>query len=121
MKIKVGDYDVLDSGSIVGNLNEPIDFFVETKIFKILRLIFVNDSEIKENKIRAETDENDKNILQLRFTNFNNSLGIGNVSPIRLGEKDNRNLLFNYRIYSIDNGGKHIHYTWLLGEEVKNG
>jgi hypothetical protein len=118
MKIKVGEYEVYDSGTIVSNKNEPIDFFLDESVSFTVRLVFIDD----ENQIQSATAEIfEKNGIQITFVNYNNSFGNGNPEPIPFGKFKNRELFFNYRIYGIDLGGKHIHYTWLLGKEVANG
>ena len=79
MKIKIGKYDILESGSIVGIENEPIDFIIAEKIGFTIRIIFNSNSENIDSKINAENY--DKVGAKLTFTNFNNSLGIGNGDP----------------------------------------
>ena len=62
----------------------------------------------------------DKVGAKLTLKNFN-SIGIGNVKPLQIGTLNHRELFLNYRVYSLDKGAKTLHYTWLLGKEVKNG
>lgn len=119
MEIKVGDYDVHKEGTIIGNENEPIDFIFNKTTGFIIRISFIQDTKNKETRVDAETF--DKKGGHLKFTNFNNSLGIGNTAPLKIGTLNYRELLLNYRVYSIDNLAKTFHYTWLLGKEVKNG
>lgn len=119
MEIKVGQFDVLKDGTIVGNENEPIDFIFIKEIGFTIRVFFRTDKTIKGPKIHA--DKFEKAGALLTFYNFNNSIGIGNVEPIVVGVFNTRQLLLNYRVYSLDKGGKSFHYTWLLGKEVKNG
>mgnify|MGYP001369193571 CR=1 FL=1 len=119
MKIKVGNYDILDSGTIVGNLNEPIDFIIDENVDFTVRLVFENDSAQTNHSRRAE--KFGRNGVQLIFTNYNNSLGTGNVTPVLIGKYNKRELYLNFRIYPLESAGKHIHYTWLLGKEVTNG
>jgi hypothetical protein len=121
MKIKVGEFDVLDSGSVVGNLNEPIDFIIDESVALIVRLVFIDDDS-NEKKNQKIAERFDKNGLQIKFINYDNSpFGTGNISPLMIGQYNGRELYFNYRIYHINLLGKHIHYTWLLGKDVKNG
>jgi len=119
MKIKVGDFDVLDSGSVVGTLNEPIDFIINEVTGFIVRLTFTEDTNQKENQRKA--DHFGDSGVEINFINYTNSLGAGNVSPLRIGMFNKRELYLNYRIYHIDRLGKQIHYTWLLGKEITNG
>lgn len=118
MKIKVGEYEVLDSGTIVSNKDVPIDFILDESTNTKVRLKFINDQNLGQS---ATAEIFEKTSILITFTNYNNSLGIGNPEPLPFGKLKNRELFFNYRIYSLDSGGKHIHYTWLLGKEVTNG
>jgi hypothetical protein len=118
MKIKVGKYEVLESGTIVGNENESIDFAIAEDIGFTIRIVFTTDSELTEPHINAENY--DKVGAKLTFINFDNSIGIGNIVPVQIGTLNGKEFLLNYRVYSLDKGGKILHYTWLLGEEAKN-
>lgn len=119
MQIKVGEYDVFKDGTIVGNENESIDFILNKDIGFVIRVLFANDADQKEPRVSA--DQYEKNGIVITFYNYNNSLGIGNAAPIPIGRLSGRQLLLNYRIYSLTKGGKAFHYTWLLGKEVVNG
>ena len=119
MKIKVGDYDILESGTVIGNINEPIDFILDPDKEYIIRFTFTDDAENKQWTAKAEKFGN--NGLNIIFINYNNSLGIGNLALIPVGRMYGRAVFLNYRIYAIDKGGKLVHYSFLLGEEVKNG
>ena len=119
MQINVGEYEVFRDGTIVCNENETIDFIFNKEIGFIIRIAFVNDVVNKEPRI--DVDKYDKQGAIFTFNNFNNGLGLGNISPITIGTLNNRYLFLNYRIYALDKGGKSLHYTWLLGEEVNNG
>jgi hypothetical protein len=118
MEIKVGNYDVFKDGTIVGNENEPIDFIIIKELGFTIRIVFSSDSNIKDAQIKAT--EFDKVGALLTFVNFNNSIGIGNIEPLLIGHFNNRELFLNYRVYSLEKGGKTFHYTWLLGKEVTN-
>jgi hypothetical protein len=119
IKMKIGDFDVFDSGSVVGNLNEPVDFFIDEKVGFLVRLSFIDDTS--QNTHTAIAKAFGKNGVEIIFTNYNNGLGTGNITPVRIGQYNGREFYINYRIYSLQNGSKHIHYTWLLGKGIKNG
>jgi len=121
MKIKVGDYDVLNSGSVVGNKNEPIDFHIGGNAINIVRLLFEDDESIKKQAAQAKASDTEEKVIEITFINYNSSLGTGNINPIPIGDLNGRKLFLNYRIYAIKELGKEVHFTWLLGKEVDNG
>lgn len=118
MKIKIGNYEVYETGSLVNSEGEIVDFVLDEKTQYVLRLLFVNDPSISGHQVKAEFL--DKSGLQFVFTNFNNSLGFGNSKPLNVGIMHGREFLFNYIIYSLEKGKK-IDYTFMLGKEVKVG
>jgi len=118
MAIKVGNYDVHSSGTIIGVAGEPIVFSFDNLTFEF-RLI--DDKENPKQEMTTEIPPDGTKLI-LNFKNFNNSLGTGNLSPLRVALLNSRPLFLNYRIYALaDNAGKMIHYTWLLGEQEKGG
>ena len=118
MKIKTDIYDIHETGSIISINKKPIDFIFEDLTF---RFTFEDDPSNEKNKLRAENLPNGKKGLKLIFSNFNESLGVGNSVPLPLGWIKNRNLYLNYRIYCLTpESDKLIHFTWYLGE-VRNG
>lgn len=118
MKIKSDIYDVHETGSIISINKKPIDFILEGLTF---RFIFEDDPSKGKNKLRAEKFPESQKGLKLIFSNFNDSHGVGNLSPLQLGWIKNRNLYLNYRIYCLTpESDKLIHFTWYLGE-ARNG
>lgn len=118
IKINNGNYEVVDSGTIVGNYDTPIEFILSTLTFLIE---FKNDTVLTKTRVEKEGFNNDKG-LKLKFINFNNTLGHGNTGPLSLGVISNRKLFLNYRVYSLtESTGKTLHYTFLLDKEVING
>lgn len=120
MRIATGDYEVLKDGTVIGIDETPIQFLIEDLIFEF---VFINEPESQTHSIKAE-EFNDKKGIKIIFTNFNNSLGIGNKIPLPLATINNKQLFLNYRIYSLSNdAAKTVHYTWYTKElkEVKNG
>ena len=118
MKIKFGKYEVLDSGTIVGVKEEPLDFIIEEKTNFIVRLVFVDDKKVKDHHRKAQLFGD--NGVEITFTNYNNSLGTGNAIPLEIGRLQGKRLYFNFRIQHLNSAGKTIHYSWLLGEEVES-
>lgn len=120
MKIKIGEYDVLKSGSLLVLDNNDIDFIMDEIGFTLRFKFETNDEKPDEQLAKASILESNKGI-QITFTNYNNPLGTLNTKPLALGYYKNRNLYFNYKICSVDKIYKTVYYTFLLGEEVSNG
>ena len=117
MQISTGNYEIIGSGTIVGNYNELIKFE-----FSSLTYIFEFPSDLENLTTRLEFETMAEKTLKLKFINFNNSLGQGPAIPTNIGNVNNRKLFINYRVYTLTEGaGKTIHYTFLLEKEVGNG
>jgi hypothetical protein len=125
MNIKVGEYEVYSSGTIVSLPEEIIQFYIEDLTYE---LEFKDDLTKSEQNVEAIADSKTKT-MKLVFTNFNNNLGTGSLNPLNLGFIGKKILYFNYRVYALvgnkDSGtaGKTLHYTWLTKDrqEVENG
>jgi hypothetical protein len=117
MNIKIGEYDVHESGTVIGLIDEPITFAIANLNFEFK---FQDDKEKKEQKVNTEIAPDGTKLI-LNFTNFNNSLGTGNISPMKVGNINKRELLLSYRVYNLtDSSGKMLHYTWLLGSNIND-
>ena len=119
MQIRVGNFDVFYHGVVIGNENEHIDFLIAEEVGFIIRVIFKNDFTDKSARIHAEGFQ--KAGAQLTFYNFDSSLVMGNINPLNIGVLNGRELFLNYRVTSLEKGGKTFQFTWLLGKEVTNG
>lgn len=95
MKIKTDIYDIYETGSIISINKKPIDFIFEDLTF---RFVFEDDSTKEKNKLRAELLPDGQKGIKLVFSNFNETLGVGNTEPLPLGWIQGRNLYLNYRI-----------------------
>lgn len=114
MKVEIGNYEVVSSGTIIGVVNEPIIFHIEDLIFEI---VFIDNKEDKEQRIFPVIPPDGKK-MTITFQNFNNGLGTGSTKPFNVGFINDKTLSFNYRIYSLtEEAGKLLHYTWLLKKE----
>jgi len=116
MKVEIssGNYDVIDSGTIVANLAEPIEFKVSN-----LKFIITFKSDIKQEKTTVEKEVLGTDTLKFTLINFNNSLGHRNNSSLSLGKYGSQKLFLNYGVYSIsDTIGKIFHYTFFLEKEA---
>ena len=116
IEVSIGNYDVIGTGSVVGNHEEPIQFAISplTFIFE-----FRNDSA--DAATRSHRELVNDTTLKIILFNFTSSLGIRNTSPLSLGTLGDRKLLMNFSVYSLsDNVGKLFHYTFLLEKEVSH-
>ncbi|MFT5760920.1 MAG: hypothetical protein ACI8WA_000021 [Polaribacter sp.] len=117
IKTKIGELDVYEKGSLINPNKENIEISLGSKFQFLAEFKFTADIENKET--RLEPYKLEKVGIGLNFVNFNNSLGTGNVNPIRVGWLEGRNLFFNYRVFGINNDkGVIFEYTWLLGKKV---
>jgi hypothetical protein len=120
MKITTGqeNYEVLDSGTIISYMDEPICFQIAADL-KIV-MSFKTDKDVKDQKMDYKAVGNKE--LEIILTNFNNTLGTGNAAPLPLAKINNRQVYLNFVVYAFDEkSNKTVHYTWYLREEVANG
>lgn len=119
MDIKSGIYDVIYSGSVIGIIDEPIEFtFPEEQASLKITLDFKIDLKEKESRLDFAFDS--EKAVTITMINPKGFLGIGNSDLITLGKLNKRSLHFNYRVFDIKNLSKTIHYTFYLGKEVEN-
>lgn len=118
MKITTGaeNYEVLHSGTILTFRNEPITFHL-TEDLKVV-MCFENDKSEQEHHLSFHVRNNKE--LEIRFTNFNSSLGTANANPLPLAKVDGRQVYLNFRVLAGEDS-KQISHTWYLREEVGNG
>ncbi len=119
MKITSGNYEVFDTGTVISFEQEPVTFHLAADLQ--IRLAFRDDIE-KKDEHRIEFNSISNSELGIILVNFNNSLGTGNTAPFEVGILNNKKLYLNFRVYTLNvKTNKTIHYSWYLGEEVKNG
>jgi hypothetical protein len=118
MRIQAGEFEIIDSGTVISFNNEPLTFHLAADLR--IRLSFRDDTDNKEHRMEFLQQSNKE--LEIVMINFNNSLGIGNTAPLALATLNNRRVYLNYRVYTLSgNSNRTIHFTWYLREEVKNG
>ena len=74
-----------------------VKFYIEDLYFEFS---LKDDNSNKEQNIKASAID-DKKGVRLEFINFNNTLGTGNTTPIRLAQIKNKSLHLNFRIYAM--------------------
>ena len=103
--------EILYTGSVISFNNEQLVFtFDEVSPPLIARVIFVEDTNDASARIALERVDN--STLNIRLFNHNNSLGLGNIVPMQIGNMHGQ-LFLNYRVYSLpESTSKLFHYTW---------
>ena len=122
MSIKVGPYDVVESGSIIGFAKHHIEIVIGPENDRLtLQFIFLPKSDDQE-KNRTDFKVIDDKTASLTFYGFTTSpLGFGSTQALHIGTLTNRKLYLSYRIYTLGELPERlIHYTFYVGEEVKN-
>ena len=110
VKLKVGEYEVYDSGTIITHDNKEIVF--EIKNLKV-KILFKTDSEKKAHDANITLVEGGS-CLQIALTNFDNSLGTGLTEPIEIGIINGSRLCLQFLVHALNDGGtKMFSYTWL--------
>lgn len=113
MKITAGEYEVLESGTVISFGIEPLTFHLAPDL--IIRFVFLKDDLASENTVQYLAI--DKATLEMRLVNFNSTLDTGTKEPIRIGYLNGRNLYLNFRTRTTDmRFSRTIDYTWYLGE-----
>jgi hypothetical protein len=115
MEVNVGNFEVIESGSLVSHEGEPIDFILQqTPSLFAVRILFRSDPENTAMRMESAVTENR---LHITLFNFNNSLGTGNTTRLNIGTLDNRSLHFSFWVVAAgNNGNKVFHYTWYRGD-----
>jgi hypothetical protein len=110
-QINVGEYDVISSGQFIGISSAKNSIEITQGTNKIVfHLLFKND-ESSQPKLESRTLSDTE--LEITFVNFDNSIGLGNTSLIKLGTFGGRELFFSYRIFVLnDKTLRTIDYTF---------
>lgn len=116
MKITSGEYEVIFSGTVIGIDEEPIEFqFPDTHASLKIVIDFKDDPSTQGSPIKFDFPED--NALKITMINSKSSMGSGNTKLLEIGFLGSRLLYLNYRVYSINDISKTIHYTFYLGKE----
>jgi hypothetical protein len=117
IKIKIGELDVYEKGSLVNTTGENLEIALGSDHQFIALFEFTKDLEKTETRI--EPFQIERIGIGIKFINFNNTLGTGNINPLNLGWLEGRRIFLNYRVFPInDEKGYIFEYTWLLGKKV---
>ena len=117
MEIKVGDLDVLESGTVTSNNGNDVLFSISDNVK--VRLVFRTTEDKKK---AMGTSMNANNELEFVLNNFDNPLGTEFTEAFEIGTYKSRNLYFHARILGMENtSNKIVIYTFYLGGAINNG
>jgi len=114
MKIKIGDLDVLENGSLILIENQTLNFFFENSMFEKIRIEFTEEKT--DDDFQFAKIEGDENLLLL----IPKMIEKGLPQYLMIGIVNNRELLFNYNVTEIDFKNKIFNYIFLLGKNVES-
>jgi len=120
MNIKVGEYDVLDSGTVSSFDDSSIVFELSHKHEDITLALKFADRIAKDEagKLVDSMDFGQIAKGSITLNGWDDPMGIGFSQPIQLGTIGGRNLLLLLRIYGMQKQkNRMVSYTWLLGGE----
>lgn len=125
MKVKIGDYELFESVSLIGIDNNPIEIQIgdnndadnEVAITFVFR--FKKDEENKDRRIEYRVIDNSR--LEIYLVNIGHSLGGGNTKITKIGTYKGRELYYNIRIFTLDDADNTVIVNFYLGKEVANG
>lgn len=118
--VKIGNYELLESITVIDIDSEPISVNLEgegrglTFIFSFIKDETVSGAQINHAVV-------DDNTAEVKIINADGFLGGGNTKLISLGTLKKRNLYYNFRIFGLKDSGNTIILNFYLGEEVNNG
>ena len=109
--IKTENFAVVFNGSVIAYNNKPMIFEVEGFSF----IFEFKDDNSNKAQILVENHPDGKPGMVIKYFNYSNALGVENNSPALLGKSGNKNLFFNYKIYTIKpESSKLFYYTFYL-------
>jgi hypothetical protein len=123
MRINVGNYEIISSGSVIIPDNKFVEFLFDGLTFKI---VFETEKDKDGNLTRGrfetkvETDETTQSqFLKIRMLNQNKSYFSSSNQMIPLAEVNGKRLLLKFCIHSINtkddgNEDKIFFYTWFF-------
>lgn len=123
MKVKIGEYELLDSMSVIQIGNTPVMFTLEDSDGGDLsfKFEFSDDTSIEGSKTEIKIAEDKTLIFSVK--NLNNAINGGNTSLLQVGTFKHRKLYINYRIFTFSKAStdRTIIINVYLGERVEDG
>lgn len=106
IKIKMGEYDLLESGSIITEKGALVHFFLQDLEYV---LSFIEDETVP---LQIRTKSNTGKKMELELVNFKDPFGAGNISPFPMGRIGELQIFLLLRVSALKEGGKTIQYSW---------
>ena len=115
--IKVGDYDVLESGVVTSVNGEDVLFKLSDSVR--VRMKFLVTDEEKEN---MSAQVNRAGELEISLSGFDNPLGTEFTNAAEIGFFKGRKLYLHVRVLGMKStNNRVIFHTWFLGANIANG
>jgi hypothetical protein len=112
VKIRTSGKEVIASGSVNTFSHDNLEIQIAQFKFIFNFITIGTDQKIEYRNNGSET-------LILDLYNFNNAIGTGVKSPVRIGTLMDRELYLGFMVYSISPAdSKLVHYTFMLGDKV---
>ncbi|PWK15978.1 DUF6864 domain-containing function [Tumebacillus permanentifrigoris] len=120
IELKVGEFHVLNSGSVLVYENEPLEFVLDDGDGELkVQCVFEERDDVAQGEVLEGECENEGEESRLIFVNFNSRLGTGSKKPVEVGVYNERKLYLKYFVAAPKSSYKVFHYTWFLGKVVK--
>lgn len=102
----MGEYDLLESGSIITEKDSNVHFYIQDLEYV---LSFIDDDTVP---IQIRTKSNTGKRMDLELVNFKDPFGAGNICPFPMGRIGDLQLFLLLRVSSLKEGGRTIQYSW---------
>lgn len=116
IKVKIGDYDLLDSKTIQVSTEFPVTIFIEDLTIKF---IFDEDEMVGPNNIKSKVIKEEK-MITFTLTNWKSPTPLAVVKPALFGTMYNRKAYIYYNVATLVGDAKIrvMNYNILLGDSI---
>jgi hypothetical protein len=118
IKIGVGDYEIIDSGTVIIDNGKDLTFQIEALKF-VFRFEKDENTTGQYDKITLLKDDEEKDYLLITLFNFEDMTNMGNANLLSLATYKNRELSIKLRVNTAgDTSPDHIfNYSWYLSNK----